>query len=206
LLRAEGVGIVEFVVKIPTWLERPAAIPILWYRRLRYGYPFRRIVLSQGKHALVDPDDYDRLGRHKWYVCKRSNTCYAIRGQWSPELKKRLTISMHREIIDIPEGLYIDHVNHNGLDNRKANLRPATPAQNAQNAKYPKINTSSKYRGVWYNKKKKRWRAVIGINNTRKVIGNFREEIDAARAYDEAAKKHYGEFAVLNFPESRRSA
>lgn len=205
-LGAEGKDIVEIVIRIPTWLEAPVALPLLWYRRLRYGYPFRRIVLSKGKYALVDPDDYDRLSRQKWHVSKRSNTCYAIRGQWSPVLKRRLTISMHREIIEIPEGLYIDHINHNGLDNRKASLRPATPAQNARNARYPKINTSSKYRGVWYNKQKKRWRAVIGINNTRKVIGNFREEIDAAKAYDEAAKTHYGEFAVLNFPESRMSA
>jgi len=94
----------------------------------------------------------------------------------------------------------VDHINHNGSDNRKANLRPATPAENARYARYPKINTSSKYRGVWYNKKKKRWRAVIGINNTRKVIGNFRDEIDAAKAYDQAAKHFYREFAILNFP------
>ena len=71
---------------------------------------------------------------------------------------------------------------------------------NARNARYPKVNTTSKYRGVWYNKKKKRWRAVIGINNSRKIIGNFRNEIDAAKAYDRAAKHFYREFAILNFP------
>ncbi len=162
--------------------------------------------LSKGRHAIVDPDDYDRLSRNRWYVSKGRNTCYAIRGQWSPEKKRRLTISMHREVVDIPDGMYVDHINHNGLDNRKANLRPAKPDQNARHTLYPKRNTSSKYRGVWYNKKKRRWRAVIGINNTRKTIGNYREEIDAAKAYDEEARKHYGEFAVLNFPESRMSA
>ena len=176
-------------------------LPVLWYRKLRYGYPFRRIRLSQGKYAIVDPEDYVWLSLNKWYACNRDRTYYAIRGQWSPILKKRLTISMHREIIDVPEGLFADHINHNGWDNRKANLRPATAADNARNARYPKINTSSKYRGVWYNKKKKRWRAVIGINNTRKVIGNFRDEIDAAKAYDKAAKHFYREFAILNFPE-----
>jgi len=108
---------------------------------------------------------------------------------------------MHREIIDVPDGFVADHINHNGLDNRKANLRIATPADNARNARYPKINTSSKYRGVWYNPKKKKWRATIGINNKRKQVGYFNKEIDAARAYDEAAKKYHREFAVLNFPE-----
>jgi len=178
----------------------PAVLPVLWYRKLRYGYTFRRIPLSQGKYAIVDPDDYHRLSRHKWYVCQRSNTYYAIRGQWSPTLKRRLTISMHREVLHVAEGLFADHINHHGWDNRKANLRPATPAENARNALYPKINTTSKYRGVWYNKKKKRWRAVIGINNKRKIIGKFRDEIAAAKAYDQAAKKYHKEFAILNFP------
>jgi len=107
---------------------------------------------------------------------------------------------MHRIIIDVPEGMFVDHINHNGLDNRKANLRPATPAENARYARYPKINTSSKYRGVWYNKQTKKWRATIVVNRKRKQIGYFKHEIDAARAYDESAKKYYRDFAVLNFP------
>jgi hypothetical protein len=100
----------------------------------------------------------------------------------------------------VPNARQISTDNHNGWDNRKANLRPATAADNALNACYFKRKTTAKYRGVWYNKKKKRWRAVIAINNTRKVIGNFRNEIDAAKAYDKAAKKYYKEFAILNFP------
>ncbi len=109
---------------------------------------------------------------------------------------------MHREIIDVPEGWFVDHINHNGLDNRKANVRPATPADNARNARYPRRNTSSKYRGLWYNKKKKRWRAQITLNNKKKQIGYFKNEIDAAKAYDKAAKKYFGDFAILNFEES----
>ncbi len=108
---------------------------------------------------------------------------------------------MHREVLHVAEGLFVDHINHHGWDNRKANLRPATPADNARNALYPKINTTSKYRGVWYNKKKKRWRAVIGINYKRKIIGKYHDEIAAAKAYDQAAKKYHKEFAILNFPE-----
>ena len=175
---------------------------MLLYRRLRYGYPYRRIPLNQGKYAIVDSDDYERLRKYKWYVSKRSNTFYAIRHKWLPEQKRHTTVSMHREIIEVPDGMFVDHINHRGLDNRKANVRPATPADNARNARYPKRkNATSKYRGVWYNKKKKRFRAVIGINNTRKIIGNYKNEIDAAKAYDKAAKKYYGEFAMLNFPE-----
>ena len=143
--------IVEFVIRIriPPRLENLAVLPVLLYRKLRYGCTFRRIGLSQGKYAIVDPADYERLSRHKWYVSKRGHTYYAIRGQWSPVLKKRLTISMHREVIDVPAELYVDHIKHNGWDNRRANLRPATAADNARNARYPKINTSSRYRGVW---------------------------------------------------------
>jgi hypothetical protein len=194
--------IAEYVIKIriPSWLERPAVLPLLLYRKLRYGYTFRRIPLSQGKYAIVDPDDYERIYKHKWYISKRGNTYYAVRGQWSPLLRKRLTISMHREVIDVPDDLYIDHINHHGWDNRKANIRPATAAGNARNARYPKINTSSKYRGVWYNRQTKKWRATIVVNRKRKQIGYFRDEIDAAKAYDNAAKRYYSDFAILNFP------
>jgi len=179
-------------------------IPLLWYRRLRYGYPFRRIRLSQGKYAIVDPDDYPRLSRYKWYTAKGSHSFYAMRGQWSGKLKKRLTIMMHREVLNVPEGMVADHINHNGLDNRKANLRICTPADNARNARYPKINTSSRYRGVWYNKHNKKWRATIVVNRKRKQIGYFKDEIAAAKAYDKAARKFYGEFAVLNLPDQTR--
>jgi len=169
---------------------------------LRYGYTFRRIPLTQGEYAVVDPDDYERLRKYKWQVSKRSNTYYAIRHKWLAEEKRHTTVSMHREIIDVPEGWFVDHINHNGLDNRKANVRPATPADNARNARYPRRNTSSKYRGLWYNKKKKRWRAQITLNNKKKQIGYFKNEIDAAKAYDKAAKKYFGDFAILNFEES----
>jgi hypothetical protein len=175
-------------------------LPVLWYRRLRYGYTFRRIPLSQGKYAIVDPDDHDRLSRHKWYASPGHHTYYAVRGQWSPILKKRLNIAMHREVIDVPDDLFVDHINHNGWDNRKANLRPATAADNARNARHPRINTTSKYRGIWYNKRKKRWRAGISLKGKTIHLGYFRKEIDAAKAYDKTAKKHYGQFAILNFP------
>ena len=107
---------------------------------------------------------------------------------------------MHREVLCVPEGLFVDHINHHGWDYRKANLRPATPAENARYARYPKINTTSKYRGVWYNIQTRKWRATIRLNNKRKQIGYYHDEEAVARAYDDAVKRYSGQFAILNFP------
>jgi len=170
------------------------------YRRLRYGYPFRRIPLTQGKYAIVDPDDYPGLSKCKWYAAKNKGTFYAVRSWWSKVDKKKIKLKMHRVIIDVPYGLVVDHINHNGLDNRKANLRLATFAQNARNSVRSKSSASSVFRGVYYNKRTGKWRSSIYINNRRKQLGYFRDESDAAKAYDKAAKKFHKEFAVLNFP------
>jgi len=107
---------------------------------------------------------------------------------------------MHRVIINAPRHLLVDHINHNGLDNRKANLRTATIAQNNVNrASYKTKNSPSKYKGVYWSKRDKKWQVQICHNNKRKHIGQFDNEIQAAKAYDEAAKKYHKEFAVLNF-------
>jgi hypothetical protein len=139
-----------------------------------------------------------RLNKYKWYAARGGKSFYAVRGKWSKNPRKRRTISMHNLIIPIPKGYIADHINHNGLDNRKKNLRVATQAQNARNARYPKKNCSSQYRGVWYNKRTKKWRATIVFGRKRRQIGYFADEKEAAKAYDEAAKKYFGEFAILN--------
>ena len=173
----------------------------LFYRRARYGYPFRRIPLTQGKYAIVDPEDFERLNKHKWYADKRSNTFYAIRCV-GPRRKIKY-IRMHREVIHPPDHLVVDHINHNGLDNRKANLRHATRAQNNRNRLIiVRKNSSSKYKGVNWNKSKKKWRARIHVDGECIFLGYFKDEIEAAKAYDKAAKKYYKEFASLNFPDN----
>ena len=108
---------------------------------------------------------------------------------------------MHREVIDPPDHLFVDHINHNGLDNRNANLRTATAMQNSYNRVHFTKNPSSKYKGVSWRKQTKKWDVQIRYNGKTKFIGSFENETEAAKAYDEVAKKHQGEFAVLNFPD-----
>ena len=172
---------------------------LLLYRRARYGYAFRRIPLTQGKYAIVDQDDFERLNKHKWCVVKSKNTFYARRTKRAG--KKYVSIMMHRQILHPPGHLFVDHINHNGLDNRKANLRFATCAQNNYNRKHLRKNQSSKYTGVSWRKQAKKWIVLISYNGKKKFIGSFEDEIQAAKAYDKAAKKYHGEFASLNFPE-----
>lgn len=139
-----GAKITKIVLTIPDWIEKPIVVLALLYRWLRYGYAFRRIPLTQGKFAIVDPADYSRLAKYKWYAAKTRGIFYAVRGQWSKNPKKLLTIKMHRMVIDVPEGLVADHINHDGLDNRRANLRVATLAGNARNVRHPRINAASR--------------------------------------------------------------
>ncbi|MHC4243839.1 MAG: HNH endonuclease [Planctomycetota bacterium] len=190
-----------FTISIPDWLAGPFLAAVMLYRRIRYGYPFRRIPLTRGKYTIVDPEHYERLNKHKWQASKGSNTFYASRSVWDKVNKKKYTIKMHREIITPPYPLVVDHINHNGLDNRKANLRPATKSQNCINKPcIKKKGAHSKYRGVTWQKSINKWQAQIRINGKHKVIGYYKDETAAAREYDKAARKFHGEFAVLNFP------
>jgi len=188
------------VLNIPDWLQKLFIFLLFLYRRLRFGYPFRRIPLSLGKFAIVDPEDYERINKHKWFVNKNKYNSYARRNVWKG--RNREVVRMHREILNAPAGLLVDHINHNGLDNRKANLRLATRTQNSWNRRKPKIpNCTSRFKGVGWHKGNKKWSTKICFNGKRKTIGYFADEIEAAKAYDKAAKKYHKEFALLNFPK-----
>jgi hypothetical protein len=169
---------------------------LLRYRKIRYGYEFRRIPLTQGKFAIVDADDYEKLNCYSWQCRESGATFYALRLQFGNGRVR--IISMHREIMHAPKGMVVDHKNHNGLDNRKENLRIATATENRRHCR--KIKTgNSKYKGVYLKKRTGRWEASIGYNHERIHLGYFDSEIEAAKAYDAAAKKYHGEFAALNF-------
>ena len=183
-------------LKIPCWLDFICACPLLLYRRLKFGFSYRKIFLSEGKYAKVDQKDYYWLNSYKWIVYGNRNNFYAVRNVIiGPNQTK--TISMHRLIMNPPDDMLVDHRNCDSLDNRGDNLRNATHSQNMQNRRKWK-NTSSQYRGV--SKFGKKWRGQIIHKGKSYWLGLFEKEVDAAKAYDKAAKRYYGEFTRLNFP------
>ncbi len=154
------------------------------------------IPLTQGKFAIVDAEDYDRLNQYQWYACKCKSTFYACRCEGGK------TIRMHREIMRAPKELICDHINHNGLNNRKSNLRLCTHAQNCYNQQASSTGTS-KYKGVSWHKCSGKWSARVRRDRKFYNLGDFENEIEAAMAYDKKAKELFGEFAYPNFSEKR---
>jgi len=155
----------------------------------------KEIKLTQGKVALVDDEDYDYLNQWKWHAVRIRNTYYASRN--SPYINgRRKPIRMQWKIISVSKGLVADHIDGNGLNNQKSNLRVCTNQQNSFNHKRG-INKSG-YKGVGYVDGLVR--ARICINGKLIHLGMYKNEIEAAKAYDSAAIYYYGEFAKLNFP------
>lgn len=158
----------------------------------------KKIPISRGLHVLVDDADYEFLMQWKWSACGE-HPIYAVRGYRVG--RKTCPVKMHRQILGAPEGWIVDHINGNSLDNRKANLRLATPNQNAQNRR---VRNRLGFRGVYPEGKK--FRAYIQGNGRRVNLGIFTDPAEAARAYDAAARKMHKAYAVLNFldePEAK---
>ena len=153
----------------------------------------RRIPLTRGKFALVDTADYYHLVKYKWTVQSNANTSYA-----SGKVAGKVT-KMHRLIMNAPADLLVDHIDHNGLNNCRSNLRLCTPAQNARNSVSRKGSTS-RYKGVSWSRERKKWAASIQFNRKIYQLGYFQSHFAAARAYDKKAKELHGQFACLNFP------
>ena len=158
----------------------------------------KEIPLSKGYVAIVDDEDYDYLMQWKWSTTMCRDKPYARRNEWiSP--KKLRTLHMHRFITQAPAGMCVDHINGDSLDNRRANLRICTNQQNVQSQR-PRVR-SSRFKGVAWAKKKGRWVAAITKDRKCHFLGHYINEEEAARAYDNAARRFFGEFAKTNFPE-----
>lgn len=147
--------------------------------------------------ALVDDEDYEILSKYSWCLNPKegayAQTNIRVDG-------KRKTMFMHRFLLKLTNGYIADHIDGNGLNNQKANLRIVTPSQSCMNRSKFK-NSSSKYKGVSWRKDQNKWAAYIRLNKKQIHLGYFESEINGAEAYNKAAKKLFGEFANLNIIE-----
>jgi hypothetical protein len=157
----------------------------------------KEIPLTQGFVALVDDEDYERIvAAGPWQLRRSPHAFYALHGERSPD-GTNVTTYMHRLILDAPAGLQVDHINRDGLDNRKQNMRLCSRSENRGNTIKQRGNYSSRYKGV--SRHGQAWQAHIGENGVLRHLGTFSSETEAAEAYDSAAKERWGEFALTNF-------
>jgi len=156
--------------------------------------------LPSGETVLVDDEDYEKVSRYHWYIRRRKYVSYARRIVIRKGVK--YTEFMHRLIMDCPDGMYIDHINHNGLDNRKENLRICTNMENSHNQVKHKPTTLGMIKGVSISPciKSKPYKAHISCNGKAKDIGYYATIEEAALAYDKKALELFGQYAQLNSP------
>lgn len=154
-----------------------------------------KIIISKKygvKEIFIDDEDYQLISKYTWYINKGCSTFYSGNNKVG---------RMHRYIMNINDSsILIDHINGNGLDNRKENLRICDQKSNVRNSK-KRLNTLNNFKGVYFHKNSKRikkWQASIKVNYKKISLGYFEKEIDAAKAYNRAAKKYFGEFAKVN--------
>lgn len=152
----------------------------------------KKIKLTKNKWVLVDDEDFEWLNQWKWHCVREKYAARTIKTK-----NKKSMLYMHRLIMNPFQNKIVDHINRNSLDNRKKNLRLVTYVQNNANHKLFKTNKSG-YHGVYFDKKRKKYRVGISLNNKTKAIGIFSNIKDAAIAYNKVALKYRGQYAQLN--------
>jgi hypothetical protein len=143
-------------------------------------------------YTTVDDVDFNTLIKFKWYFRKDG---YVRRQERSNGKIKEIT--MHRQLMQVADNLFVDHINGNKLDNRRSNLRICTKAENVRNKVKSSKNTSG-YKGIWWHKQNKKWIAEIGVDGKKISLGSYVSIIDAVKAYNKAALKYHKKFAKLN--------
>lgn len=153
------------------------------------------IELTKGFATIVDDEDFDLLAQYRWSI---HNLGYAAR---TPKMvggiRPTKRVLMHRQIMNAPDGVEVDHINGNKLDNRRCNLRFANHAQNGMN-RGPRSDSSTGVKGVYFSKQKKKFHAEIRSNGVKKNLGFYTDLKEASDAYDRGAILYHGEFARLN--------
>lgn len=166
-------------------------------KQLGFNFEVRYIELTQGYRAIVDAADFEWLNQWKWFANGKSGTLYA--GHHEGRRGDRRRVVMHRLIVEASPWDVVDHINHNTLDNRRANLRLTDKRGNAWNAVSPNMRAGS-FKGVRERNRRSPFEASICVRGRRLHLGSFPDPKSAALAYDRAACEHFGEFAYLNFP------
>lgn len=151
--------------------------------------------------VLVDEADLDLVSGYAWRATRHRRTGKVYIQSWHAGAE----VFLHRLIANTPDGLDTDHANNNSLDNRRSNLRPATRSENNSNrekqATHAGKPTTSRFKGVHWDREKRKWRAAIRVGGRQIRLGRFDDEIEAARAYDRALVAQWPEHARVNFPD-----
>lgn len=184
----------------PHWIATVLGVTIMTHDSS--DSPFVQIPLTKGYTAIVSPEDAD-LADLNWIAMRdpRKIAVYATRSKNENRVRHRFL--MHRVILErildrpLVKGEFVDHINHNGLDNRRENLRLCSNQQNCTNSR-PKQSNTSGYKGIIWHARLNKWSAQIGVNGKSQYLGLFLSKHDAARAYNAAALAAWGEFAYLN--------
>lgn len=157
------------------------------------------IVTTNGYKVFVDCADLELVSGYSWHAAKhaRAHTRYAQTNIKGADGKHR-SLLMHRLILDPPKGMVVDHVDMDGLNNTRANIRVCTKGESQRNRRNAETSAIP-YKGVSFVKHAKKYKANIKVDYKYIVIGHFSTAIDAAKAYDDMALKLHGEYASLNF-------